>query len=47
MHADVSTKDGIENFIKETLLKKGRIDSAIHSIFPTSQRLVEKIENPK
>ena len=47
IHADVSTKSGIEKLIKEALLKKGRIDSAIHSAFPTSKGLGDSLEELK
>ena len=43
--ADITTSDGIKKLLKECLLKVDRIDSAIHSAYPTSAGWGTKFEN--
>ena len=43
--ADITTSEGIEKLLKESLIKVKRIDSAIHSAYPKSDGWGEKFED--
>ena len=43
--ADITTSDGIEKLLKECLVKVNKIDSAIHSAYPTSSGWGAKFED--
>ncbi len=43
--ADITTSDGIEKLLKECLNEVNKIDSAIHSAYPTSSGWGAKFEN--
>ena len=47
IHSDVSDKLGIDNLIKQSILKAGRIDGAVHSVYSTSIGWGDTFENLK
>ena len=47
IHADLSTKNAIDTLLEKSLLKTGRIDAAVHSVYITSQGWQDSFEDLK